>query len=168
MSVNLLPHFYERQETRALPGPAFAAQELPKRKQSMANSTQTDALGKLILRLTLGILILFHGVSKILNPGALDFVANQTVAAGLPAVVAYGVYLGEVLAPLMLILGIFARIGGLLVVGNMIFAIVLVHTGELFTLSQSGGWALELQGFYLFCGLAILFLGSGKIAIKPD
>ena len=39
---------------------------------------------------------------------------------------------------------------------------------ELFTFSQSGGWALELQGFFLFCGLAVLFLGSGKIAVKPD
>ena len=134
----------------------------------MSNSTQSDAIGKLVLRLTVGVLILFHGVSKIINPGSLDFISGQLTALGLPAAIAYGVYIGEVLAPLMIILGIFARIGGLLVVGNMIVAIALVHTAELFTLSQSGGWALELQGFYLFCGLAILFLGSGKIAIKPD
>ena len=28
-----------------------------------------DALGKLILRLTVGVLTLFHGVEKITNPG---------------------------------------------------------------------------------------------------
>jgi putative oxidoreductase len=68
----------------------------------------------------------------------------------------------------MIILGIQARIGGLIVVLNMLFAILLVHTGDLFSLTDHGGWRLELQGFYLFGGLAIMFLGSGRMAIKPD
>ncbi len=51
---------------------------------------------------------------------------------------------------------------------NMLFAIVLVHGGELFSLTKTGGWSLELQAFYLFCGVAILLLGSGRMAIKPD
>ena len=130
---------------------------------------QSDDAGKLILRLTVGGLILFHGVSKLLNPmGALGMISGQLSTVGLPVFIAYGVYIGEVLAPLMLILGFFTRIGGLLVVGNMIFAVVLVHTSQLFTMSKTGGWALELQGFYLFCGLAIYFLGSGKFAVNPD
>lgn len=129
---------------------------------------QSDDAGKLILRLTLGGLILFHGVSKILNPGSLGGIGGQLMAMGLPASVVYGVYAGEVLAPLMLMLGVFSRIGGLLVVANMLFAIWLVHTSQLFTMGKSGGWALELQGFYLFCGLAVYFLGSGKFAVKPD
>ena len=129
---------------------------------------QNDAVGKLILRLTLGVLILFHGVSKILNPGYLDSISKQLASIGLPTAIAYGVYFGEVLASLMIILGVFARVGGLLVVVNMVFAIVLVHRDQLLTLSKSGGWALELQGFYLFCGIAIFFLGSGRMAIKPD
>ena len=129
---------------------------------------QNDAVGKLILRLTLGVLILFHGVSKILNPGYLGSIGKQLASIGLPAAIAYGVYFGEVLAPLMIILGVFARVGGLLVVVNMVFAMVLAHSHQLLTLSKSGGWALELQGFYLFCGIAIFFLGSGRMAIKPD
>ena len=131
-------------------------------------SFQGDAAGKLILRLTVGILMLFHGVSKILHPASLDFISKQLASAGLPAVIAYGVHLGEVVAPLMIIFGIFARIGGLIVTVNMIFAILLVHTGDLLTMSKTGGWTLELQAFYLFCGLAIFFLGSGKLAAKPD
>lgn len=134
----------------------------------MNNPFQNDALGKLILRLTVGILMLFHGVSKILNPGSLEYIGGQLTKTGLPSALAYGVYLGEVVAPLMIILGIYARFGGLLIVGNMIFAIVLAHAGELFSLTKNGAWALELQGFYLLCGLAILFLGSGRIAVKPD
>ncbi len=131
-------------------------------------SFQGDAAGKLILRLTVGILILFHGVSKILHPDVLDMISKQLATAGLPAVVAYGVYFGEVVAPLMIVFGIFARIGGLIVTVNMIFAIWLVHTSQLLTMSKTGGWALELQGFYLLCGLAIFFLGSGKFGAKPD
>ena len=134
----------------------------------MSYPFQGDALGKLILRLTVGALILFHGVSKILHPEALDMISKQLTGAGLPAAIAYGVYVGEVVAPLMIIFGIFARIGGLIVMVNMIFAIFLVHTSQVFTMSKTGGWALELQGFYLFCGLAIFFLGSGKFAAKPD
>ncbi|HEY8068913.1 MAG TPA: DoxX family protein [Burkholderiales bacterium] len=130
---------------------------------------QSDNFGKLILRLTVGGLILFHGVAKILNPaGAMGMITGQLATMGMPAFVAYGVYVGEVLAPLLLILGIFSRIGGLLVVANMAFALTLVHSSQIFTLSKQGGWALELQGFYLLCGLAVYFLGSGKFAVRPD
>jgi putative oxidoreductase len=68
----------------------------------------------------------------------------------------------------MIILGIYTRIGGLLIVINMLFAILLVHTGDLFTVTEHGGWRLELQAFYLFSGLALMFLGSGRLAVKPD
>ena len=130
---------------------------------------QSDALGKLILRLALGALMLFHGLSKLVNPvGAINYVSSQLTAAGLPTFLAYGVFAGEVIAPLLIILGIYSRIGGLMVVINMIFAVMLAHGAQLLTLSKSGGWALELQAFYLFCGLALFFLGSGKMAVKPD
>jgi len=87
---------------------------------------------------------------------------------GLPAFVAYGVYFGEVLAPLLIIFGVMSRLGGLFIVINMVFAVLLVHTSQLLTLSKTGGWAVELQAFYLLGGLAIIFLGSGRLAIKPD
>ena len=112
--------------------------------------------------------MLFHGLGKILNPGSIEFIGGQLTVLGLSSTIAYGVYVGEVVAPLMIILGVFSRIGGLIIAGNMVFAIVLVHTNDLLSLSQNGGWVLELQGFYLFCGLAIFFLGSGRVAIRPD
>jgi putative oxidoreductase len=127
-----------------------------------------EELGKLLLRLTLGILMLFHGIGKILNPGVIDSIGSQLASNGWPAFVAYGIYFGEVLAPLVIIFGVFSRIGGLLVAINMVFAILMAHSAQLLTLSESGGWALELQGFYLLCGIAIFFLGSGTMAVKPD
>lgn len=134
----------------------------------MRNFLRNDDLGKLILRLTVGVLILFHGLHKILNPASLDFINQQLASINLPPVLAYGVYIGEVVAALMVIFGFFSRLGGLLIFGNMIFALVLAHSDQLFTLTKTGGWALELQGFYLFSSLAIFFLGSGKWAIRPD
>jgi putative oxidoreductase len=56
----------------------------------------------------------------------------------------------------------------LIVVVNMLFAIWLAHSADIFSLTEHGGWALELQGFYLFSGLALIFLGSGRYAVKPD
>lgn len=112
--------------------------------------------------------MLFHGVAKLLHPGSLEFIGNQLAGIGLPTLIAYGVYLGEVVAPLMIILGVYTRLGGLIIVINMVFAIMLAHTGDVFSLTDHGGWRLELQGFYLFCGLAVMFLGSGKLALRPD
>lgn len=123
---------------------------------------------KLILRLTLGILMLFHGVAKLMHADTLAFIQGNLTNIGLPALLAYGVYVGEIIAPLMIIFGIFARWGGMLVVINMIFALGLVHLGDALTLTQHGGWRLEVQAFYLFCGLSIFLLGSGKFALKPD
>ena len=40
--------------------------------------------------------------------------------------------------------------------------------GQLLSLSPSGGWALELQGFFLTSALAIVFLGSGRFAVQED
>jgi len=78
------------------------------------------------------------------------------------------VLVGEVVAPLMAILGWQTRIAGVLMAGNMIVAIALVHTGQLLSLSDQGGWALELQGMYLIGALALILLGSGRLAIRPD
>ena len=130
---------------------------------------QSDAMGKLILRLALGVLLLLHGISKVMNPArTLETMNGLLAAAGLPSYVAYGVFIGEVLAPILIILGIYSRTGGLIVVINMIFAVLLAHAAQLLSLTKTGGWALELQGFYLLTGLALFFLGSGRIAVKPD
>jgi putative oxidoreductase len=134
----------------------------------MLNALHNDALGKLILRLAVGGLMLFHGVAKLLNPGSLDGIGGMLQGYGLPSFLAYGVLIGEVIAPLMAIIGWQTRIAGLLMAGSMLVAFLLVHTGEVFMLNDNGGWQLELQGLFLFGALAIVFLGSGRMAVKPD
>nr|WP_299243380.1 DoxX family protein [uncultured Halomonas sp.] len=134
----------------------------------MLNALHNEALGKLILRLSVGLLILLHGIAKLLNPSSMSRIGDRVANYGLPEFLAYGVLLGEIVAPVMLILGWQSRIAGLLITINMIVAIILVHTNELFALGSSGGWALELQGMFLFGALAIVFLGSGRMAVRPD
>ena len=125
-------------------------------------------VGRLILRITVGGLMLFHGVAKILHPASLDFIEGMLTANNLPSFLAFAVYIGEVVAPIMVIVGYQARMGGLLIVVNMLFAMMLAHTGDLFSLSEHGGSAVELQLFYLLTAAAVMFLGSGKLAFKQD
>jgi putative oxidoreductase len=122
-----------------------------------------EDVGKLALRIALGVLILFHGVAKL--TGGIDFITDVVVKAGLPSFVAYGVYVGEVVAPLMLIAGWHTRLGAALIAMNMLFAIGLVHVSELLQIGQSGGWALELQGMFLFAALAVELLGPGRLSV---
>lgn len=124
--------------------------------------------GKLIIRLGLGGLMLFHGVAKIIHPDSLNFISGMLTANHLPAILVYGVYIGEVVAPLMVIVGYRSRIGGLLIAVNMLFALFLAHSGDLFSLTQHGGSAVELQLFYLLTAAAVVFLGSGRLAFKQD
>lgn len=123
-----------------------------------------ESTGKLILRLALGILVLLHGIAKI--RGGIGFITGSVAAAGLPAFFAYAVYIGEVLAPLMVILGWYSRIGAGLIAINMLFAIGLVHGGELGAFGKSGGWALELQGMFLFTAIALALLGPGRFGLN--
>ncbi len=123
-----------------------------------------DDLGKLILRLTLGILMLLHGIGKLRF--GISGIEGMLLSHGLPAFLAYGVLVGEVLAPLLVIFGFYARIGGWLMAINMIVAIALAHSSQLFDLGKSGAWALELQGFFLFTAIAVALIGPGKFGIN--
>lgn len=127
-----------------------------------------DDLAKLVLRLSLGLFMILHGIAKVGNPDVLSFIKGTLEARGLPDFIVYGVFIGELVAPVMIMIGWMTRLGAFLIVGNMFFVFWLVHMPQLFMMGEHGGWHLELQGFYLFTALALLFLGSGKYAVKAD
>ena len=129
----------------------------------MNPNTQAD-LGKLVLRIALGMLVLLHGIAKL--RGGLAGIEGMVVGHGWPAWLAYGALIGEVLGPLLLLLGFYARIGALLIAINMLFAFALAHMGQLGQLTQQGGWALELQGMFLATALALALLGPGRYGIN--
>jgi putative oxidoreductase len=121
-------------------------------------------IGKLTLRLALGGMILMHGLAKL--TGGIGFISDVVTQAGLPAFFAYGVYVGEVVAPLLVIIGWYSRVGAGVIAVNMLFAIALVHQAEFFSLNQTGGWALELQGMFLFTAIAIALIGPGRFSVN--
>lgn len=123
-----------------------------------------ESTGKLILRLALGSLILFHGIAKLI--GGVGGLSGMVTAAGLPAFFTYGVYIGEVIAPVLVLLGWYSRIGAGLIAVNMLVAIALAHRAELFVIGKTGGWALELQGMFLFTAIAIALIGPGRFSLN--
>lgn len=127
-----------------------------------ARTSSTEDLGKLVLRATLAILMLFHGISKVIGGPA--FIVGLVEKAGLPAALGYGVYVGEVIAPLLVLIGIMTRPAALVMAINMVVAVGLVHMHELMSLTKTGGWALELQGFYLGTAIAVALLGAGRFS----
>jgi len=124
---------------------------------------QREDQGKLLLRVILALMLLFHGVSKLI--GGVGFISGMLEKAGLPGAFGYLVYVGEVIAPLMILFGVYTRLAALVVAINMVVALLLVHTGEFFSLNQTGGWALELQGMYLGGALAVALLGAGRYSV---
>lgn len=123
----------------------------------------SEDLGKLVLRITLAILILLHGIAKLQH--GIDFITGLVTNAGLPTAFAYLVYVGEVLAPILVLVGLFTRPAALIIAINMIVAIALVHMNELFALTKTGGWALELQGMFLISAIVISLLGPGRYSL---
>jgi putative oxidoreductase len=124
-----------------------------------------ESTGKLILRVALGFLVLLHGISKLRN--GIGWLDGALANAGLPVFLKYGVYVGEVLAPLAVIAGWYSRIGAWLIAVNMLFALGLVHGAELLELlPESGGLKLELQYLYFFTAIALALIGPGRHAVN--
>ncbi len=121
-------------------------------------------IAKLILRLTVGIMILFHGVEKIIN--GISGVKYLTTSAGLPEFLAYGVYVGEIVMPILILLGVYARVASLVLAFNMLVAIFLAYGNSLFTLGKHGAPSFELPFLYLVMSILIFMIGSGKYAVN--
>lgn len=127
---------------------------------------RNDQLGKLVLRLTLGLLLLPHGLAKFID--GIGGIQGMLASAGLPEWLAYGVYAGEILAPLMVIAGWYCTIGALLIVINMLMALFLAHSHELFVLGSNGGWAIELQVFFLMTAVVLMLTGPGRMGLNAQ
>ena len=133
--------------------------------EQMYNSYNYN-FGTLILRLFLGFFMLLHGYAKLKH--GIGGIESILTTNGLPTFLGYGVYIGEVLAPILLIIGFKVRFAALIIIVNILAAIYLVHPTDITELSKHGGLVLEVQYFYIFTSLAILFLGSGRYGIDKD
>jgi len=126
-----------------------------------------DDLGKLVLRFTLGGLLLFHGVAKLRN--GISWMSEPLGAFGLPMFVGYGVYIAEVASPFLLFLGVLTRAAGLIIAFDLFMAVLLVRRDGVFQISQRGGsWAIEIEAFFFLVAVAVFLLGSGRFAVRPS
>ena len=120
--------------------------------------------GLLVLRLGLGALLLFHGVYKVTHGVA--WIAGPLSGAGLPAWLQYGVYVGEVLAPVLVILGLWTRPAALVIAIDMFMAIFLARRADVAKVNPAGGgWAIELELMYLVAALALALAGGGRYGL---
>lgn len=128
------------------------------------SSVLNEDIGKLILRLSIAVLMLFHGYKK--YTFGIEGIKSLVIKAGLPEVLAYGVYVGEIIIPILLILGFRTRVCALLLSFTMVFAIFLAHSEKLFLIdAKTGGLAIELPLLYLLSALSLFFIGGGKYSI---
>jgi putative oxidoreductase len=127
---------------------------------AIASDIKFQHPGVLLLRYTVSILMLFHGVAK-LTSGVAP-IEGMLEQVGLPAWFSFGVFVGEIVAPLLVMAGIWVRWAALLMAINMLFAIGLAHLDDLLLVTQTGAYRLEAQAFFLFCSLSIAWLADGK------
>jgi len=122
-----------------------------------------DDSGRLLLRLAIGVLMLLHGVAKLRT--GVDPIAGLLSKQGLPGEIAPLVYLGEVVAPLLVIIGLWTRPAALVIAVTLLVAIGLAHGDDVLRIGEQGGWAIELQALYLFGALAVALLGAGRYSL---
>ena len=120
--------------------------------------------GLLVLRLGVGAILLFHGLYKITHGVA--WIAGPLGGAGLPVWLSYGVYVGEILAPVLLILGLWTRLAALAIAFDMFMAIFLARRGDIAKINpMGGGWAIELEALLLIGAVALALAGGGRFGL---
>ena len=128
---------------------------------STAQHTTAD-YGIALLRVALGIMLLAHGLLKVLVftlPGTAAFFAS----VGFPAFTAYLVVPAEVLAGIALILGFRTRLVALATIPLLLGALsVHVGNGWLFS-APKGGWEYPL--YLVVLSVAQSLLGSGALSV---
>ncbi len=120
---------------------------------ALNNLFNQPRFGVILLRWTLAILMIFHGWAKVM--GGVGGIEGMLVGQGLPGWLAYGVYLGELVAPVMLLAGVWVVPAALIIATNMAFAVGLAHMGQFLDLGAGGGWRLELQALFFMTAVVV-------------
>lgn len=119
-----------------------------------ANATDWASL---ILRLTFGLLMLSHGIPKLMKlmDGNMEFC--DPIGIGVPASLALTVF-AEVLCSALLVLGLWTRLALIPLIVTMAVAVFIVHIND-----DLG--TMESALLYLLSYCALFLLGSGKYSV---
>lgn len=121
------------------------------------NNTTSYNLGLLLLRMGFGIMMLTHGIPKLLKMLSGDFSFGDPIGVGETATLILAV-LCEVFFPILVIIGFKTRLSAIPVIITMAVAAFVVHAADPFGIKEKA--ILYLIGF-----IAIAFLGVGKYSV---
>jgi putative oxidoreductase len=130
-----------------------------------------DDIGLFIARISLGIVILPHGLQKLLGLlGGAGFsgTVGFFVGSGLPSAVAILIIIAESFGALGLILGLFSRLAAFGITLIMLGAIFMVHIQNGFFMNWFGNQAGEGFEYHLLAlglSLVVLIKGGGKWSV---
>lgn len=137
----------------------------------------SSSLGLFFLRLIFGSSFLLHGFHKVQHfSTSMEGIKNLLIQAKIPDFLAYGVFIGEVLAPFLIIIGFYTRISSAIVFFNCLVILYVTQIKSLdlsqvfniFAIGDKGEFSNELVFLYIACSLCFLFTGSGKIAVRKS
>ncbi len=122
--------------------------------------TNQPNFGRLILRVGISGLMLFHGIPKLMNllQGNLDFPDPIGLGSTITLILAV---LGEAVAPILIIIGLKTRISAVVAAITMAVAAFIVHADDPFGTKEKA--LLFLVGF-----VAIALLGAGKFSVDRN
>ena len=130
------------------------------------NLLHNPSVGALLLRIALAAVLLSHSVYLKLVVFTLPGTAGFFSSIGLPGWLAYVVFAAEAVGGVAILLGIFTRQFALAMIPILLGATwAHLPNGWLFT-NANGGWEYPL--FLAFMSTALMLIGSGEYAIKPD
>lgn len=115
-------------------------------------------IGLLVLRIGMSALLLTHGFPKLMSfiEGKMELVGDPIGVGGF--VSSLLVLLGEVVAPVLVLIGLKARPSALVAAATMGVAAFIAHSGD--PIAQKEKALLFLAGF-----LAIALMGAGKFSM---
>jgi putative oxidoreductase len=122
--------------------------------------------GVLLLRVSMGILFLLHGLYLKAFVFGMPGASKFFVTLGLPDWFGWLVMLYETIGGLALIFGIYARWVALFLGVHLLFAAYLGHAANGWLFSNKGG-GYEFPLFWAIACFALTLLGDGAHAVKP-
>jgi putative oxidoreductase len=123
-------------------------------------------VAKLVLRVSVAAMILLHTWAVVNGEQA---IRDTLMRWNLPIGLAWTAVIFEGIAPIMVILGVYARLGAWMMTFWMVMAFLLAHidTGHIFELAQNGvGWRVEGPFFFLACSFCVALLGAGRYGLN--
>jgi len=132
--------------------------------------TESNIAGT-IARLALGIVILPHGLQKLLGMfGGMGFEKTMDffVNSGIPAPLAFLVIMAESLGAISLIIGFLARFSAFAISLEMLVAVFMVHLSNGFFMNWYGnqqGEGFEYHILAIGLGLIVMLVGAGRFSL---